>query len=385
MTFVCLSATVANAEELRRLAHGRCGARPEWWWRRTGLSPCTTTTRWPRRGRRRPQRRPPADRGGRPNREADGARTSRRRRDGRAIAAAPRGAPRWPSYLAADGMLPAITFIFSRAACDDATQQCLRDGLRLTTVDGAGRIREITEAAVEGLRRRPPHPRLRAVVGRARGGHRPPSRRPGPGLPASGRVVLLGRPVEGGVRHRDAGPGDQHAGPHRGGRALRQVPGLGDLAPHLGRVPQLTGRAGRRGHRHRRSRHDPLLGGDHLHHRGPHGRRASARSPLVVSPHLQPGRQPCPPVVRGGGPRPPALVLRAVAGVLGIGLPARPSSTGGWPSSSGRVCRRLAAHRGRSGAGRHLPRVRPPGGRGPAPWPLRRPRALPPGRGGLRR
>ena len=29
-------------------------------------------------------------------------------------------------YLAAAGMLPAITFIFSRAACDDATRQCLQ-------------------------------------------------------------------------------------------------------------------------------------------------------------------------------------------------------------------------------------------------------------------
>ena len=30
-------------------------------------------------------------------------------------------------------MLPAISFIFSRAACDDAVQQCLAAGLRLTT------------------------------------------------------------------------------------------------------------------------------------------------------------------------------------------------------------------------------------------------------------
>ena len=54
-------------------------------------------------------------------------------------------------YLADHGMLPAITFIFSRAACDDATQQCLRDGLRLTSSEERGRIREMTEAAVEGL------------------------------------------------------------------------------------------------------------------------------------------------------------------------------------------------------------------------------------------
>ncbi len=54
-------------------------------------------------------------------------------------------------YLAESGMLPAITFIFSRAACDDATRQCLEDGVRLTTGEERDRIRELTEAAVERL------------------------------------------------------------------------------------------------------------------------------------------------------------------------------------------------------------------------------------------
>jgi ATP-dependent RNA helicase HelY len=54
-------------------------------------------------------------------------------------------------YLAAAGMLPAITFIFSRAACDDATRQCLQDGIRLTTGEERARIRELTEASVERL------------------------------------------------------------------------------------------------------------------------------------------------------------------------------------------------------------------------------------------
>jgi ATP-dependent RNA helicase HelY len=54
-------------------------------------------------------------------------------------------------YLAAAGMLPAITFIFSRAACDDATRQCLQDGIRLTTGEERARIRELTEEAVERL------------------------------------------------------------------------------------------------------------------------------------------------------------------------------------------------------------------------------------------
>ncbi len=43
------------------------------------------------------------------------------------------------------GLLPAITFIFSRAGCDAAVLQCLRAGLRLTTPDEAAMIRERAE------------------------------------------------------------------------------------------------------------------------------------------------------------------------------------------------------------------------------------------------
>ena len=46
-----------------------------------------------------------------------------------------------------DGLLPAITFIFSRAGCDAAVQQCLRAGLRLTTDDERDEIRAIVERA----------------------------------------------------------------------------------------------------------------------------------------------------------------------------------------------------------------------------------------------
>jgi superfamily II RNA helicase len=54
-------------------------------------------------------------------------------------------------YLAEAGMLPAITFIFSRAACDDATRHCLQDGVRLTTPEERIRIRELVEDSVERL------------------------------------------------------------------------------------------------------------------------------------------------------------------------------------------------------------------------------------------
>ena len=48
-------------------------------------------------------------------------------------------------------MLPAIYFIFSRAACDDAVTQCLREGKRLTTVEERRQIRAIAEEHVSKL------------------------------------------------------------------------------------------------------------------------------------------------------------------------------------------------------------------------------------------
>ncbi|NHC47326.1 DEAD/DEAH box helicase [Motilibacter aurantiacus] len=48
--------------------------------------------------------------------------------------------------LRAEGLLPAITFIFSRAGCDAAVQQCLHAGLRLNTPAEALEVRTIVEA-----------------------------------------------------------------------------------------------------------------------------------------------------------------------------------------------------------------------------------------------
>jgi len=44
-----------------------------------------------------------------------------------------------------EGLLPAITFVFSRAGCDAAVGQCVRSGLRLTTEDDVEEIRRIVE------------------------------------------------------------------------------------------------------------------------------------------------------------------------------------------------------------------------------------------------
>lgn len=48
--------------------------------------------------------------------------------------------------LAAEQMLPAITFIFSRAGCDGAVDQCLAAGLRLTSAEEQRALRRIADA-----------------------------------------------------------------------------------------------------------------------------------------------------------------------------------------------------------------------------------------------
>src|SRR6516162_7845566 len=53
--------------------------------------------------------------------------------------------------LDAAGLLPAITFIFSRAACDAAVRQCLDAGLRLTTPEEAEIITEVAERRTADL------------------------------------------------------------------------------------------------------------------------------------------------------------------------------------------------------------------------------------------
>jgi ATP-dependent RNA helicase HelY len=53
--------------------------------------------------------------------------------------------------LAEQSMLPAITFVFSRAGCDQAVEQCLTAGIRLTTAHDRTDIRRIAEAHTEAL------------------------------------------------------------------------------------------------------------------------------------------------------------------------------------------------------------------------------------------
>ncbi len=53
--------------------------------------------------------------------------------------------------LAVEGRLPAIVLIISRAACDDAVDHCLADGLRLADPDQRAEIRRRCEEHTEGL------------------------------------------------------------------------------------------------------------------------------------------------------------------------------------------------------------------------------------------
>ncbi|WUE29298.1 DEAD/DEAH box helicase [Streptomyces sp. NBC_00498] len=55
------------------------------------------------------------------------------------------GRPEVIERLDNEGLLPAITFIFSRAACEAAVQQCLYAGLRLNDEDARAKVRSIVE------------------------------------------------------------------------------------------------------------------------------------------------------------------------------------------------------------------------------------------------
>ncbi|MFX4292680.1 DEAD/DEAH box helicase [Streptomyces bohaiensis] len=77
---------------------------------------------------------------GRPRREADRERERRQR----ARMWTP-GRPEVIDRLDAEGLLPAITFIFSRAGCQAAVQQCLVAGLRLNDAAERAKVREIVE------------------------------------------------------------------------------------------------------------------------------------------------------------------------------------------------------------------------------------------------
>ncbi|HKH51760.1 MAG TPA: DEAD/DEAH box helicase, partial [Mycobacterium sp.] len=63
----------------------------------------------------------------------------------------PPGRPDVIGALDREGLLPAITFVFSRAGCDAAVKQCLRSSLRLTSDEERVRIAEIIDRRTADL------------------------------------------------------------------------------------------------------------------------------------------------------------------------------------------------------------------------------------------
>ena len=181
-----------------------------------------------------------------------GARRSRRR-----VASDFRPLPR-PEVIARldeDGLLPAITFIFSRAGCDAAWRSACGPGCDLTT-DGAGRRdpadhRRAHRRTAEG---RPRGPRLLGVAQGARTRHRRAPRRDAARVPAHRRGTVRQGTGAGGVRHRDAGAGHQHARPHGRARTPRQVQRRDPRRTHPGGVHPAHRPGGTPRHRHRGAR-----------------------------------------------------------------------------------------------------------------------------------
>jgi ATP-dependent RNA helicase HelY len=66
-------------------------------------------------------------------------------RSGRLSFYRPPSRPDVIQMLDSEGLLPAITFVFSRAGCDAAVAQCLRSSLRLTTEEDRAQIAEVIE------------------------------------------------------------------------------------------------------------------------------------------------------------------------------------------------------------------------------------------------
>jgi ATP-dependent RNA helicase HelY len=66
-------------------------------------------------------------------------------RSGRPSFYRPPSRPDVIAMLDSEGLLPAITFVFSRAGCDAAVAQCLRSSLRLTTEEDRAQIAEVIE------------------------------------------------------------------------------------------------------------------------------------------------------------------------------------------------------------------------------------------------
>ena len=154
-----------------------------------------------------------------------------------------------------EGLLPAITFVFSRAGCDAAVKQCLRSSLRLTDNAERARIAEVIDRRCAELRRdRPGRARLPRMARRPAAWAGRPPRRSAAGVPSHRRGALHRGPGEGRIRHRDTGSGNQHARPHRRAGTAGEVQRRTARPVDAGGVHPVDRPCGQAGHRRRGAR-----------------------------------------------------------------------------------------------------------------------------------
>ena len=196
------------------------------------------------------------------NRSADWGRSGGRR--GRRAPEPPRQAltrirrasrPQVIAKLDSEGLLPAITFIFSRNGCDAAVAAVRGSGLLLTTEKERAIIAHRVDEAVQDIPAEDLdvlgfwswRDGLSAGLAAHHAGH-------AADLQGSGGEALRRRPGQGRLRHRNPRAGRQHAGALRGAGEAGQVQRRGARQHHGGGVhpadrPRRTARHRRRGPR----------------------------------------------------------------------------------------------------------------------------------------
>ncbi len=223
------------------------------------------------------------------------------------------------------GMLPAIYFIFSRAGCGDAATHVAgakpgSDHRRRTGGDRPHRQR----------RHRPPRPgrprrpRVRPVGGRPGGGGGGASRRDGPGVQGDGGDPVRRRVDQGGVRHRDPGVGDQHAGEGRRAGAAVQVRRRVPRGAPSRRLHPADREGGQARHRSCRHRCRAAPGRDPVRPGGFDRRPGQPPVGVELHAHLQHGGEP-------GGHVPPPPRRGPGAGVVRPTSPPASSPAGNGP------------------------------------------------------
>ena len=301
---VCLSATVSNAEELadwiatvrgatdggdRGAAAGRA---------RTTSTSSATRRRPTCTSCRRSSTAGPTPR--RSRLDAESLRAPHRRRSRPRRRFFTPGRVEVVERLAEDELLPAIYFIFSRAACDDAAPALRR---RRRAAHRPRRARAHPRRSSRPAPRRSSDADLDVLgydrwLAGARGRHRRPPRRHGAAVQGGGRGLLRRGAGQGGVRHRDARPRHQHAGPDGRHREAHEVHRRAPRVPHAGRV-HAADRAGRpAGHRRRRLRRRAVVAVRPVRPGGGAGRQPVVPAHVGVPADLQHGRQPGAPLQR---------------------------------------------------------------------------------------